>query len=425
MNKETIYTARYLLPVAAPPIEDGALLVLQGRIAAVGSRKELTAAHPGAAVVDFGEAVLLPPFANAHTHLELTHFPRWAAMIGETAPPGSFVEWIQRVIRVKRRVAEGQYNPSLLAGIRLSLAAGTGAVGDILSCFPVRFAHQGSPLKGCLFFEILGHDPARNRDILRSIGRFLDEGRSGGLLAGLSPHSPYTLSSEYIEELFAFARARQAPLAIHVAESPDEVVFLRDADGPLAKVLYPFVGWQKMVPPPAHRTPVAYLEERGGLSPRNLLVHGVQVTAEDVGRLSRAGATVVLCPRSNARLGVGKAPVALYLEHGVPLAFGTDSLASCDSLSLWDEIAFALEWFEGGLTPRQLLAMATRSGARALGLEGEMGALAAGFGAHFQVLVPPSLPSLAELESYLCSLGRSAEVSALYLDGRDVLQKPR
>lgn len=423
MNKAIIYTARYLLPVAAPPIEDGALLVQDGRIAAVGRRRGLATARPGAAVVDFGDAILLPPFANAHTHLELTHFSRWAAIAGETASPANFVDWILQVIRVKRGLDLPRFLPSLQEGIRLSLEAGTGAVGDILSCFPARSAYHDAPLKGRLYFETLGLDPARNREILRSIGRLLDEGRTGGLETGLSPHSPYTLSAEHLEELFDFARRRGVPVATHLAESPDEVAFLRDADGPLAQVLYPFVGWRKMVPPPARRTPVAYLAERGGLVPWNLLVHGVQVTAPDVERLARAGSTVVLCPRSNARLGVGSAPVALYLQHGVQLALGTDSLASCDTLSLWDEIAFAASWFEGSLTPPQLLTMATRGGGSALGLEGEMGALAAGWGAHFQVLTPPSLPSLPDLEAFLCSPGRSAEASALYLDGRDVLQK--
>lgn len=421
VNQAKLYHARYLLPIATAPLEDGALLVEGGRIAAVGPFASLRGAD--AELVDFGDAVLLPPFANAHTHLELTHYPRWQSIVGESATPGSFVEWILQVIRVKRRMVPNRYLLSLQEGIRLALASGTGAVGDILSCFPARTAYAMSPLKGRLFFETLGLDPVRNREILRTIGDLLDKGRVGLLEPGISPHSPYTLSAEYLEEIFDFARRRGVPAATHLAESEDEIAFLQDAEGPLARVLYPYVGWREMLPPPARRTPVAYLAERGGLAAGNLLVHGVQVTATDVGRLARAGASVVLCPRSNARLGVGRAPVELYLEQGVPLALGTDSLASCDTLSLWDEIAFARSWFEGRLSPPQLLTMATRNGAAALGLGGEMGVLEANRGAHFQVLVPESLPSAADLEEFLCSPGRSAEVAALYLDGRDVLHK--
>ncbi len=131
---------------------------------------------------------------------------------------------------------------------------------------------------------------------------------------------------------------------------------------------------------------------------------------------------MVLCPRSNDRLGVGMAPLSLYRREGVPLALGTDSRASSDSLSVWDEIAFARSFFGDEVSPEELLAMATVNGARALGLEREMGELRAGLGAHFQVLCPKRLPPLAELGEFLCAPGRTAEVAALFLEGRDVLQ---
>jgi cytosine/adenosine deaminase-related metal-dependent hydrolase len=420
MDKPRLYRARYLVPIAAAPIEDGALLVEGGRITAVGSYAALR--RVDAELVDCADAVLLPPFANAHTHLELAHYAHWQSSADQAAIPNSFIDWILQVISVKRGVEPSRFLSSLQEGIRLSLESGTGAVGDILSSIPARAAYAGSALKGRLYYETLGVEPARNRQMLHTIGDLLDEGRVGSLAPGISPHSPYTLSAEYLEEIFAFARRRGVPLATHLAESLDEVDFLQESDGPLARVLYPCVGWREMLPPPARRTPVAYLAERGGLLAANLLIHGVQVTAMDVERLARSGATVVLCPRSNARLGVGRAPVERYLEQGVPLALGTDSLASCDSLSLWDEIAFARNWFDGCLSPSQLLTMATRNGAAALGLGGEMGVLEVNRGAHFQLLVPPSLPPAAELEEYLCSLGSNARIAALYLDGRDVLQ---
>jgi len=102
---------------------------------------------------------------------------------------------------------------------------------------------------------------------------------------------------------------------------------------------------------------------------------------------------------------------------------GTDSLASCDSLSIWDEIAFAHSWFEGRLAPSELLAMATINGARALGVSADQGELKAGLGCNFQVLTPAALPQFKDLEAFLCSPGRSAEVSSLFLDAWDVLQK--
>jgi cytosine/adenosine deaminase-related metal-dependent hydrolase len=420
--KPTLFLARYVYPVVSPPVEDGALLVRDGRIAAVGKRTALTAACSRAAVVDFGDAVLLPPFVNAHTHLELTHFPRWAEEFGESAEPADFVDWILRVIRVKRSVDPERYRPSLEEGIRLAIKAGTGAVGDILSFFPARSAYVGAPLRGRLFLEALGRDPARGRELLRAIGRIIDEGGIGRMEPGISPHSPYTLSADFLEEIFDFARHREIAASIHFAESSEEVDFLRDSDGPIARILYPLVGWGDMVPLPYRRSPAAYLSEHGGLFPGNLLVHGVQVTDHDIERLARCGAVVVLCPRSNARLEVGKAPLRRYREAGVPLALGTDSLASCDSLSIWDELAFSRRQFAGEIEPGDLLKLATADGAAALGLEGEMGALNPGHGAHFQVLSSNGLSRLEDLSGFLCTLGSSAEIRSLYLGGRDVLQ---
>ncbi len=421
MPEARLFRARYLLPIGRPAIEDGALLVQAGRLAAVGPWLEVRTASAGAAVVDFGEAVLLPPLVNAHTHLELTHFPQWARSAGVTARATSFVDWIRQVIRVKRQVSGERFHLSVAAGIAASLAAGTGAVGDILSYFPARKAYAGTPLRGRIFLETLGQDPGTNRQVLIAIEEILRKRLVGEMTYGFAPHSPYSLSPDYLEEVFATARRHRSPLTIHLAESAAEVDFFATGTGAIAEELYPFVGWGDLVPPPAGLSPVAYLAERGGLKNGVLLAHGVQVTAAEADRLAQVGAAVVLCPRSNNRLSVGRAPVEMYRQAGVTLALGTDSRASNDSLSVWDELAFACSWFAGALDPAAWLAVATRGGAQALGLEKEMGQLTPGLGAHFQVLVPPSLPLRQDLEEFLCSPGRTAEVRFLYLAGREVL----
>lgn len=419
MASSGLYIARYLLPQLGPPIEDGALLVRAGRIAAVGRRQDLLRENPQVPVSDFGDGILLPPLANAHTHLELTDFPAWARSCGETGTPGSFVDWILRVIRVKAAIPGTALAASVTNGVRQSLRAGTGAVGDILSYFPARSAHAASPLRGRLFLEVLGRQAQRWETLLNGVREVLDTAPPGHLGFGLSPHSPYTLAENYLRQALALA-GPELPVAIHLAESAEETTFLAAADGPLVTRLYPRVGWGQLLPPPAGFSPVAYLQACGGLRPHTLLVHGVQVGAEDVARIARSGAAVALCPRSNARLEVGRVPLADYLAAGIPLALGTDSLASNDSLSVWDELAFAGAWFAAQTSPWQLLATATLGGARALGLDGEMGALAAGWGGHFQVLQPATMPNLAELGDYLCG-GCGDDLTGLFLDGIDVL----
>ncbi len=421
MKNARLFTARYLLPMVAEPIEDGALLVEGGRIAAFGARRELQSASSGAELVDFGEAILLPPFANAHTHLELTNFRVWSERAGETSPPESFVDWILRLVHIKRGLAPAELAASLQAGIVQSLQAGTGAVGDILSRHESYGAYRGSPLRGRVYLEILGRTPEIFRPRFQRALDLAARQPAQHLTAGLSPHSTYSLTSAFLEEVYAVACDRGFPVSTHLAESQEEVLLVSEGRGAFAEKLFPAAGWK--IPSATRSSPVVYLAERGGLIPSNLLVHGVHVDPEGIERIARSRATVVLCPRSNARLGVGKAPIQRYLRAGVPLALGTDSMASSDSLSIWDEIAFARRYFPGELSPRDLLNMATFAGAHALGMGGEMGFLTRGAGAHFQVLTPAALPTRFELEEFLCTSGRTEEISALFLDGRDVLQR--
>ncbi len=416
----TLYLSRFLIPITAPPVEDGAVLVRNGRLAAIGRRKDVFDLASGAEIVDFGDSVLLPPFVNAHTHLELTHFPLWAEELERSGEPRSFIDWLLRMIGIKRQIAPERFAASISEGIGQSLRSGTGAVGDILSWLTGRSFYDGSPLKGRIFLEFLGRDVSAGRARLEELDGILQEGRAGEMTLALSPHSLYTLSQECLEEVFGFARDHRTPISIHLAESLEEIHFLRESGGPLAEILYPHVGWGSDVPSPANRSPVDYLENHGGLSSRTLVVHGVHVAEDEAVRLARSGCTVVLCPRSNARLGVGLPPLAMYRKAGVQVALGTDSLASNDSLSIWDEIAFAREKLSGA-DPRFLLKTATCGGTRALGLAKEAGMLKVSGAADFQVLTPLASPSLGDLEEYLCAPGRTAEVTALFLEGRDVL----
>lgn len=416
-----LYRARTLLPIVAPPVEDGALLVEDGRIRACGAYRQLAAAHPRAPLVDFGDAVLLPPLVNAHTHLELTDFPDWAVAAGVAAPPGDFVDWILQLVKVKRSVSAEQLRTSLAAGLRAALLAGTGAIGDILTSLDAVSVYRSSPLRGCLFAEVLGYDPAVIAARLDTIAGLVQTPPAPDLAWGLSPHAPYTLSAATIDQVFTFARRHALRCAMHLAESADESHFLHNASGAIAERLYVAAQWD---PKSAHApgcSPVRALCRQDRLQSGDLAVHGVQVAAADLDLLRQTGCSVVLCPRSNAALKVGKAPLAAYLAAGVPLALGTDSLASAPSLSLWDELAFAQTWFAGQASPCDWLRMATLGGARALGLDARMGRLAPGCDASFQVVTLPDWPGLNALEDALCHAGQDAVVTHLFLGARNVL----
>ena len=416
MNSLTLYRARFVLPITTPLLEDGAVLVEAGLIRAIGNYRQLAAAHPGATVVDFGESTLLPPMVNAHTHLELNSFADWAAAAGEPDAPHDFVDWILWLVRVRRSVADEQLRDSLVEGLQASLLAGTGAIGDIsttLGCFA---AYQKSLLRGRVFAEVLGHDLTLVAERLAAIENAVKNQPSSFLNWGISPHAPYTLSATAADQVFAFADRKKMQCSIHLAESVDEIHFLQNGSGAIAEKLFAAAKWDTSVDLAAGSSPVQEFCRQGRLRSGDLLVHGVQVDATDIDLLKQAGCSVVLCPRSNAILNVGKAPVAAYLEAGVPLALGTDSMASSSSLSIWDEVAFARDWFTGEAAPRDWLKIATLGGAKALGLQG-MGQLSSGCEASFQVVTLPEVPRLNELEEALCAYGCDIKVKHLYLGG--------
>ena len=419
MNR--IYTAKYLASSNAPTLVGGALLVHAGRIAAIGTLGDLKRSHPNSEIVDFADALIVPLLVNAHTHLELTDYPLWATNAGETEPAKNFVDWILRLIRIKQKLNIDNYRDSLRNGIDQSIAAGTGAVGDILSQYALRNIYHHCTLIGSLYLETLGQDP----DVICKIKKNLDEALKdefiGSVELGISPHSPYTISQNYLQSLYYHCQQTKLRCATHLSESSDEVTFVEQSRGDLASRLYSQIGWENYIPQPSGLRPVEYLLQQNGLFPENLLVHGVQLNTIEIEILADKRMTVVLCPRSNAKLGVGVAPAGNLYRAGVKLALGTDSLASCDSLSIWDEMAFAQNCFNGELDAPTLFNLATQGGADALGVGEKIGSLEAGKIAAFQVLRPKTTVAVADVFDYFVSPTCTADIVQVYHYGRPQL----
>ncbi len=384
METITLYTASWLYNPGQPLIAGGALAVHDGRILASGTAVELIRSY-GRPTVDYPGCVILPGFVNAHTHLELTHFPAWRLRGGLDYHPRRFVDWIIQMIKVRRGVTEEETRLSLKAGISACLRSGTTSVGDIVTLPDLLSAYNGTAIGGRLYLELIGQERSLFETRLTKSVDALQK-LSGNCRPGLSPHAPYTLNTSLLPDIAAAAGQAELPLALHLAESRAESDLLFDSSGPLADELYPLVGWQDFLPPPRRTTPARFFDDGGLLGPSTLAVHGVQLTPADAGLLKERGVTLCLCPRSNERLAVGTAPVHLLKKLDIPLCLGTDSLASNDSLSLWDEIRFALDCYKGELGPELLLQMATSGGAVGIGLGDRLGSLETGKRADFQVL---------------------------------------
>lgn len=401
-----ILTADWLWPEAGHALKDGGVRIVGGAIAAVGPRPELTPlAEAGEEVRHLAGACLLPGLINAHTHLEL-------AVLGQERPVAhDFVGWLLGLVEQKRRLEPDEAAQAAAAAVAALVAAGTTGVGDIASIDVAQAPLLASGLRVRLDLELLALDPAR-ADL--ALGRLADRFHAVGaahpdspLTLGVSPHAPYTLSDRLWERLGAWRRRHRAPLTVHMAESRAEVALLAHGNGPLVEQFFPAVGWGNL-PLPAGPSPLDPLARHGLLQGAHL-IHGCHLTPEETTRIAAAAACLCHCARSNAYLGQPPAPVARWLAQGIPVGLGTDSLASCPSLDLWEELAFAYLWHRTTpepLTAEQLLTMATAGSARCLGWQAVAGALTPGRAADV-IAVEVGGGSLARLpERLLFDRGR-------------------
>lgn len=373
-----VYAAKHLLPVASTPIQSGAVSVHDGRIVAVGRRKDVVKAHPGVEVRDLGDVVIIPGLVNAHTHVELSF------MNGDPPAGGTYMTWLRDLMTRRPAVDTASAIEAAARAVEAMAGRGTVAVGDVANDAWAAPLLARSGLFGLAFHEIYGFRSADAESILGAAAERLEaidaisevRAARGRIENVLTPHAAHTTSHPLLKALGGRAVASGEMLSIHVAESEEESQFLRDGTGPFKDFLVERDAWEPGWKAPG-MTPVAYLDRLGVLTPRTLAVHCIHIDHQDLSRLQARGVTVVTCPRSNQRLGVGKAPVAKLMASGIPVALGTDSLASSPDLDVFTEVAH-LRQDHPGLSPAAALRIATLNGARALGLATQLGSIEAG-----------------------------------------------
>ncbi len=402
-------SARWVLPIEAPPVEHGAVLVgADGRIVAVGPDSRV-ARPAGVSAEDFGDALLLPGLINTHTHLELT------GMAGDPPEP-EFASWIQHLRAAKAMVAPEAFLGAARRGLADCWAAGVTTVADTGDSGAVIQALAEAGGSGIAYQEVFGPHPDQCEESLLGLQQRVDvlsRFAVGRVRMGISPHAPYTVSGRLYRATGEWARAMDLPVAVHLAESPAESALLARAAGPFATA---WRGRGIPMPAPLGRTPVEWLDDHGVLSSRTLCIHVVQATALDVGRLAMAGAAVAHCPRSNRAHGHGDAPLAALLAARIRMGIGTDSVASVGELDLLAEARAASAL--AGLGPSRALALCTLDGARALGLDAEIGGLRAGKWGDCVVIRRRDGAPAAPEAMVLASGPR--DVLATFVGGRDV-----
>ena len=227
-----LLTARYVLPVSAPHIEDGAVLVRGDRIEAVGKRADLIAAHPEEPVRDFGLAVLMPGFIDLHTHLEYSVF-RGAV---DDVP---YTSWKMQVSQKQERLAAEDWQDSAVLGAMEALGSGITTVADITRSGNSVRAAKDAGLAGVFYREISTMDKskvaARMEQATADIEAWQSTAAGAPIEIGIAPHSPYTCHPSLFEAAADLAISRGLPAAIHLAGSQDEYDFVRYGSSALAQ----------------------------------------------------------------------------------------------------------------------------------------------------------------------------------------------
>ena len=365
-----MHTARWVVPVARPPIRYGALLVEQGIIKAVGTKEEL-AGSSKARVVDHGQRVLFPGLVNAHTHLE------FSALKGKCEKSESFCQWLKKVAWKRLLLSQKRVQSATEAAVGELEKAGTALAADVANLTDTGGYMAEQDVSGIIFHEVIGLKENKAEEVFgRRIAQLASLKSSNQLVHSLSPHAPYSVSAELFHKVKVYCRERDLVTSVHLAESPEEIEFCLKGTGPLKRLLSLAGLWDKKWKVPGV-SPVEYLAELGFLDEKTLAVHLTQATARDVKILAKGNVPVCLCVRSNVFTGVGQPPVKLLLEAGVNLCLGTDSLASNMDLDLVNEMR-AIKRYHPFLSETTILEMATINGARALGFAASLGSLEPG-----------------------------------------------
>jgi cytosine/adenosine deaminase-related metal-dependent hydrolase len=419
-----ILTSKFVLPISSAPIENGAVAIDGTRISAVGTAADLAADMPDAEIEDHGNAAILPGFVNCHSHLELTFLRNRLDDVEH-----DFRSWLLKLNSLRAELSDEDIIDSAIDGVREGAAAGVTCFGDI-----GRMGHAGiaamkqTGLRGVVFQETEFSPDVRtaDEDFLALAAKYekLREEATDLVSVGLSPHSPYTVSSRLFELIAQYSIINRVPLSIHAAESADEMQLMTRGEGFFVDVYEKF-GFEWQSP---HSSPIEYLERLGVLSTRPLLAHCVRVSDSDIDRIASYGASIAHCPKSNAKFGHGWAPLGKFLNARIAIGLGSDSVASNNICDMIEESRFAVlaarNYAERVhfVTAKQALETATLGGATALNLEHLIGTLEPGKQADIAVISLDRFPETSAEDVYAAIVfsTNGSDVKATFVAGSQV-----
>lgn len=392
------------------PLEDAAVAIKDGQVAQVGPWADLAASAAGAALLGGQDKLVMPGLVNGHTHLAMSLFRGLA----DDLP---LMEWLEKQIWPAEATAVNEemvYWASLLA-LAEAIRAGTTSLADGYFCEKGALkAATEAGVRAILAQGIIDSpapgapDPNVNLKVARN---FLEAGQELGRLIrpALFCHSPYTCGPKTLRGAKDLAEEFKTQVFIHLAESEAETRIILERYG---------------------QRPAAYLDDLGFLGPLTVAIHGIHLEPAEIELLARRSVAVVICPESQMKLASGRARLGDWLAAGLKTGLGTDGAASNNDLNLFGEMGSLARWHKAAeedptaLPAGQVLDLATRAGAEALGLEG-VGLLIPGAPADLITLdmTEPNLMPWHNLAAQLVYAAHGGEVRDVVVAGRPLLKE--
>jgi cytosine/adenosine deaminase-related metal-dependent hydrolase len=384
-----IIRARTVVTMDGPPIDNGAIAVCGNQIVDAGNFNEIKACHAGE-VIDLGEQALLPGLINAHCHLDYT------CLRGKIPPQKSFSDWIRAINTEKAQLSPHDYVASINEGFAEAKRFGTTTIAN-LTAFPKLVGQIHAPIRTWWFAELIDvRAPEAANELVDSAMEALDQTEN----RGLAPHALFTASENIYCRCNQIAQRENILLTTHLAESREEMRMFRDAAGPLYEFLRhigrPMDDCGNKTPLTVfmgafrHACSATALQAGGRALPNWIVAHLNELSESDFKLLERSAFKfhIVHCPCSRDYFCHSQFPLERLRALGFNICLGTDSLASNDSLSLFDEMRAFQKRFPS-IPPEETLRMVTVNPALALRQENELGRIRPGFKADL-IAVPCS-----------------------------------
>ncbi|MCL4478479.1 MAG: amidohydrolase family protein [Deltaproteobacteria bacterium] len=316
-NKSIIFAARYMFPVTSSAIKNGAVYVRNGIIYDFGDLKKITSRYKDVVVRELGSGILMPGFINAHTHLEL------GSLKAKLEPGDSFPSWILEILKYRLGLTKKKAIESVQKGIESLIRSGVVGVGEIST-----LGYDVEPLSKSHLYTVLFKEFTSAKKLNQGMFKSSDSMEQRPFL-----HAPYSTSSE----AYILASKLFNTYGTHIAESIDEFKLITGKSNEFIKKFSPFIRRKPLMR--RSISPVDYICRLGFLDKNATLVHFVHIDKYDLELARVHNSGIVLCPRSNAYLGVGLPRIDLLYDYP-RVGLGTDGLSSNVSLDMTEEIRF-------------------------------------------------------------------------------------